>query len=311
MRKTHSNALAKQPRNHDEDTSLTLPLLVHFGKIFDSVEKSVESHTGHRIVGAVLVACFVGTLVAVELKRQGMLSGDIGHLVPDSHLVAIQIAFTLLLFVEVVALILAISHSISFSIGKQFELLSLILLRDVFKELSHMHEPITWMEVVPAMTSMAASAIGALLIFVVLAFFYRAQCHQPITQDHLEKSSYIAAKKSIALALLAAFIYIVGRSLMAAYTSTDPPTSPFESLYTILIFTDVLLVLLSLRYSSSYHVAFRNSGFAVATVMIRITLIAPPLIGAGLGAATALFTLAVTLAYNRFTAFIEEPCYIS
>ncbi len=33
----------------------------------------------------------------------------------------------------------------------------------------------------------------------------------------------------------------------------------------MLIFADVLVVLISLRYSASYHVVFRNSGLAVAT----------------------------------------------
>ncbi|MBA3013462.1 MAG: hypothetical protein KKD63_01595 [Proteobacteria bacterium] len=279
-------------------------------KIFDSVEAAIESHAAHRVVGALLVSSFVGTLVAIYLKRHGFLPPLVEGFVPGSYLMAIQLAFTLLLFVEVIALILAISHSISSSVGKQFELLSLIFLRDVFKEVAHLGEPIIWDKVAPAVSTMAASAIGALGIFMVVAFFYRAQCRRPITHDHLEQNTFIAAKKCIALVLLGAFFFIVGRSLMGAYTGTHL-TSPFESLYTLLIYTDVLLVLLSLRYSSSYHVAFRNSGFAVATVMIRIALIAPPLIGVGLGAATSLFALATTLAYNRFAVIMAEPCNIS
>lgn len=206
-------------------------------------------------------------------------------------------------------LILAVSHSISTSVGKQFELLSLILLRDVFKTLSNLSEPVTWDKVAPVIVDMASSASGALAIFVVIAFFYRAQCRRPITHDLREQVTFIAAKKCIALALLLSFFFLVGRSLVGAVNDPHLP-SPFESLYTLLIFTDVLLVLLSLRYSSSYHVAFRNSGFAVATVMIRIALIAPPVLGAGLGAATALFALGVTLAYNRFATILAEPRHI-
>lgn len=284
------------------------PILARLEKIFDSVEAAVESHTGHRAVGAILVTSFLGTLLAIQLKRQGLLPPQLESVVPDSYLVAIQLSFTLLLFVEVVALILTISRSISSSVGKQFELLSLILLRDVFKELSYLGEPLSWEKVGPALPTMSASATGALAIFVVIAFFYRAQCRRPITKDQVEQKTFIAAKKCVALALLFAFFFIVGRSFMSTYTGAHLQVSPFESLYTLLIFTDVLLVLLSLRYSSSYYVAFRNSGFAVSTVMIRITLIAPPLIGAGLGALTALFALAITLAYNHFSAIMAEPC---
>ncbi|MDO9041912.1 MAG: hypothetical protein Q7U64_06170 [Desulfocapsaceae bacterium] len=289
---------------------MVLSIIKRSEKIFDALEAGVESHAGHRAVGALLVTSFIGSLVVIELNRQGMLPTPLAQVVPDSHLVAIQIAFNLLLCVEVVSLIMMLSHSISSSVGKQFELLSLILLRDVFKELAHLIEPITWDKVGPAMPAMAASAIGSLVIFVVIAFFYRAQCRLSITHDHLEQNTFIAGKKCIALGLLAAFIGIVGRSLMAFYNGVHLP-SPFVSLYSLLIFTDVLLVLLSLRYSSSYHVAFRNSGFAVSTVMIRVALIAPPLVGAGLGAATALFTLAVTLAYNHFAAIMAKPCDLS
>jgi len=46
---------------------------------------------------------------------------------------------------------------------------------------------------------------------------------------------------------------------------TGRPSSDFSSVfYTVLVFSDVLLVLVSLRYSSGYPVLFRNSGFAVA-----------------------------------------------
>lgn len=283
---------------------------IRLAKAFDSIETGIESHASHRVIGALLVVSFVGTLLAIQLKQLGILPSQLASIVPNSNLTAIQLAFTLLLFVEVVALILAMSHSISASIGKQFELLSLILLREVFKELSHLSDPITWDKVAPAMSAMSASATGALVIFVIIAFFYRAQCHRPITQNPLEQLSFIIAKKCIALALLIAFILIIGRSLLATYSGGHPP-SPFESLYTLLIFTDVLLILLSLRYSSSYHVAFRNSGFAVSTVMIRIALIAPPIVGAGLGAATALFALAITLAYNHFATIMAKPCAIS
>ena len=57
----------------------------------------------------------------------------------------------------------------------------------------------------------------------------------------------------------------------------------FEVFYTMLIFVDILLVLISLQFSSTYHVAFRASGFAVATVFLRIALVAPPYINSALG----------------------------
>jgi len=69
----------------------------------------------------------------------------------------------------------------------------------------------------------------------------------------------------------------------------------------------VLVVLVSLRYSSTYHVVFRNSGFAIATVLIRLALIAPAPINALLGVSSALFALGLTVAYNAFAPLLDAP----
>ena len=68
----------------------------------------------------------------------------------------------------------------------------------------------------------------------------------------------------------------------------------------------MLVVLISLRYSAQYQVSFRNSGYAVATVLIRLALIAPIAIGAVIGVGTALFALGISLAYNAFAPTLEE-----
>ncbi|MEZ4639415.1 MAG: hypothetical protein R2873_16120 [Caldilineaceae bacterium] len=64
---------------------------------------------------------------------------------------------------------------------------------------------------------------------------------------------------------------------------------------------DILIVFISLRYSDSYHVSFRNSGFAVATALVRLALIAPIIVGALMGVGVALFALGLSAAYNYFT----------
>ena len=45
----------------------------------------------------------------------------------------------------------------------------------------------------------------------------------------------------------------------------------FEQFYTVLIFADILVVLLALRHSFAYDLVLRNSGFAAATVLIRLS----------------------------------------
>lgn len=277
------------------------------GTLFDGLEGWWESTAGRRGAAILLVAFFLFSLLAIELNRMGWLSAWAAGLVARNHLVAIELAFTLLLAFEVVGLVLALSRSVSQAVGKQMEILSLILLRSTFKEISHFDEPLLWSQVEPALSAIVAAAAGALLIFVVLGFFARILRQHPICRGKEDKSRFILAKKGIALLMLAGFGVIAGHDLWA-YLDSGRPESVFEKFYTLLIFCDVLLVLISLRYGGAYLNAFRNSGFAVVTVLIRLALIAPPVVGAILGSGASLFALAIAFAYNRFMADDPGAC---
>ncbi|GAB4426847.1 MAG: hypothetical protein Kow0031_06710 [Anaerolineae bacterium] len=277
-------------------------------RLFDAIEIRWEGPALRRFLGSALAIIFVAAIGVIELNRLGVLPAGLAERLPTNHLIAIELAFTLLLTIEIVSLVFALAYSVAISVGKQFEVFSLILLRETFEYFSHFSEPLVWEEIQPAVLPIVTTAVGALAIFFVLGFFYRAQKHLPITQDMQEQAAFIATKKLIGLALLAGFVIIVINSLAAAVEHDGHAQSGvFETFYTLLIFSDILLVLIALRYSSTYHVAFRNSGFAVATVLIRIALIAPALIRSPLGIGTVLFALGVTLAYNKFTPAQPHP----
>lgn len=284
--------------------------MIRAGFLFDWIELHLESKQGLKFFATLLVSFFVAAIVLIELNRRQLMPEPLASLFSRSHLTAIEHAFNLLLGLEVVSLILSLSHSVTKSVGKQFEILSLILLRDTFKEFSHFSEPLVWAEIELSLASIVASALGALLIFVVLGFFYKAQCSRPITADEKVRSHFILAKKMIAMLLLFSFVGICLVDLWGYFT-LGLPESAFTSFYTLLIFSDVLVVLISLRYSAQYQVSFRNSGYAVATVLIRLALIAPIAIGAVIGVGTALFALGISLAYNAFAPTLEdERCKI-
>jgi len=137
-----------------------------------------------------------------------------------------------------------------------------------------------------------------LVIFALLVVYFNMQTHQPISRDPDDQSSFVGAKKLIALALLGSLL-IIAAEVVWAWVSTGQEHSFFEIFYTILIFADVLIVLISLRYSVAYPVVFRYFGFAVATVLIRLALTAPRVVDAGLGVVATLFAIALTWVYNR------------
>ena len=139
---------------------------------------------------------------------------------------------------------------------------------------------------------------SALVIFALLVIYFRMQTHQPISRDPDDQSSFVGAKKLIALALLTS-LAVISAEVVWAWFFTGEEISFFETFYTPLIFADVLIVLISLRYSVAYPVVFRYFGFAVATVLVRLALTAPRVVDAGLGVVATVFALALTWVYNR------------
>ncbi|MEM8558315.1 MAG: hypothetical protein AAF809_00540 [Bacteroidota bacterium] len=278
-------------------------------RAFDALSHGAERPATRRAIGAGLVVAFLSYLVVIELRRQGLLPPGLAERVPTSHFYAVDLAFKLLLLVEVVELVFGLARSVAEALGKQLEILSLILLRDAFKELPNFPEPIEWLpERVDAVLHMLADVSGALVIFVILGFYYRAQQHRRITASESEQARFVTTKKRIAFGLLVLFVGI-GVYDLVRWGMGLPVADFFATFYTVLIFADVLIVLTSLRYASFYAVVFRNSAFAMTTVLIRLALAAPPYVNAALGIGAALLALGLTLAYNRFALDIaaEEP----
>jgi hypothetical protein len=268
-------------------------------RLYDAMERWWEAPSTVRRIGTVLVTGFIVSLVVIELNRRGLLPAGISRAMTSSHLGAIYFAFTLLLFVEVAGLVFALPRSVADSVGKQFELLALILVRKCFLELAQVAEPISWATTRDHVPVIAADLGGSLLIFIAVGLYYRAQRHMPITTGPDDRAGFMAAKKLVALLLMVAFVALLARDAyrLAGGGGTE---SFFETFYTILIFSDILLVLLSLRYTSRFAVVFRNSGFAASTVLIRLALTAPPFVNAAMGLGAVVFALGLSLAYDRF-----------
>ncbi|OZC01497.1 hypothetical protein BSZ36_17280 [Rubricoccus marinus] len=275
-------------------------------RVFDRVEHGWESARTRRRTADGLVLVFVGALVAVELRRRGLLPAGLAEHVSTSHFAALGTVFTALLLVETVALVLALADSVAGSVGKQFELFSLILLRDAFKALGHLGEPVEWATAQGAILEALADGAGALAVFGGVILYGRLQRHRRITSDEREQARFVAAKKAVALALLAA-IAVAAVDDACLYLGGTDPYPFFDSVFTALIFADVLLVLVSLRYTSTYAVVFRNAGFALATVILRLALVAPAVPGVLLGVGATAFVLALAWVYDRTPLLPDSP----
>lgn len=273
--------------------------------IFDPLHHVWEHEKLHKKISLTLVLFFLVSLVAIEFNRQGFLPLSLSELTPKNHFFAVQAAFTVVLILEVISLIFTIPCSFSRSVGKQFEILALILMRNAFKELSYFPEPISFAGNEQAILNILSDGFGALLIFALLGYYYRIQA-QP-ADDRMRPTdvySFVAAKKGIALLLLVIFAYLGIDSVVASLTGQSQ-SDFLHSFYTILILADILVVLLSQCFQPSFYAIFRNSGFALSTLIIRIALAAPPFYNVLLGLAAALFAILLTLSSRAL--FIKKP----
>jgi hypothetical protein len=263
--------------------------------IFDPLQHLWEHEKMHRKISFGLVLFFLFSIIGIELNRRNLLPGSLALIVPKNHFFAVQAAFTVVLILEVISLVFTIPCSFSRSVGKQFEILALILMRNAFKELSYFPEPITFYGNEQAIRTILSDGFGALLIFALLGYYYKVQAHT--TDEKMQPTdlySFVAAKKGIALILLSIFIFMGIDSCIATLQGTSH-TDYLHGFYTLLILTDILVVLISQCYQPSFYAVFRNSGYALTTLIIRIALAAPPFFNVLLGIAAALFAILLTL----------------
>lgn len=266
--------------------------------VFDPLHHLWEHEKMLRKISFGLVVFFVCSIISIELNRQNLLHGALALMVPKNHFLAVQAAFTVVLILEVISLVFTIPCSFSRSVGKQFEILALILMRNAFKELSYFPEPITFSGNEQAILNILSDGFGALIIFALLGYYYIVQART--SDEKLQPTdiySFVAAKKGIALILLSIFIFMGINSSIATLRGI-PHADFLHGFYTVLILTDILVVLISQCYQPSFHAVFRNSGFALSTLIIRIALAAPPFYNVLLGVAAALFAILLTLGSN-------------
>lgn len=264
-------------------------------QLYDRLHHAWDSDRARRLTAALLVIVFLVGLLAIELGRHGLIFEH----PPGNHFYAIEWALTLLLAFEVLDLVFWLSGSVSHSAGKQLEIFSLVLLRKTFSELKSLPEPIEIATFSEPVQRMVSDAVGALIIFFLVGIYYRLQKHVPISEHEGEQKSFQQAKKRIALGLLFAFVGLAIFSAIGMITGRPKENSFFEVFYTILIFADVLVALVSIRYSISYRVVFRYFGLAAMTLFIRLALSSPSYLKAGLGIGAAIYAVALAYAYNR------------
>jgi hypothetical protein len=266
---------------------------------YDALHRFWEQEQVHKKISVFLVFFFILNILLIELNRMQFLPQSVETFIPTNHFHAIGTAFTIILILEVLSLIFVLPCSFSKAVGKQFELLVLILLRDAFKELSHLPEPIRFTGNEEAILRIMADGFGSLFIFGLLGVYYIVQKHSTNTRETpWDLYRFVSAKKAVSLFLLASFISIGCVNIYHLVLGQEH-SDFFHTFYTLLILTDILIVLISQCFHPSFITIFRNSGYALSTMFVRLALVAPPYYNVLMGMAAISFAICLTLVSSR------------
>jgi len=277
---------------------MTANIFVATSGLFDAIEKFFGRPGSQKRIAKVFLWTYLVALATVECRLHGLLPEGLARLTPASHFAAVQMAFTLILAMEILELILSIPDSFSRSMGKQLEILALIHLRNAFKELSHMPEPVSSASS-GSLAYICGTAAAALCIFAVLGCYCRmaGRCRCAAPSEQIPR--YIACKKLLALVLLAIFAFSAGRELWEEMAGRRD-LHFFEHIYTALIFSDIAVVLLAQQFMPSFHAVFRNSGFVMGTLLMRISFSTEHPLDIAVSLFAAAYVLALTYAVCHF-----------
>ncbi|KUJ94864.1 MAG: hypothetical protein PWR24_1756 [Desulfonauticus sp.] len=272
--------------------------------VFDPLHRLWEGKVFQQKIAGVLVLTFLISLSLSELKRLGLLPEFFfSPWIKANPFWAVHLAFSLLLVFEVISFIFVLPCSVSKAVGKQLEILSLIFLRNCFKLLISLNEPISFQGHLDLVLKIGVYGLGALSIYVIILWYYR------IIGREKEKSSskqikgekiflFVGAKKFVSLILLGLFI-LLGVYNLYALIMHKGLIAFFNEFYTILIFSDILIVLISHRFFPAFRDIFRNSSYAVATLLMRLCLTAPIYYDVLIGVMAAVFALLITISHTK------------
>ena len=260
-------------------------------------------------VGSFLVHVSL-VFLASTLPHPGRLIEAVG----TSYLSAIYTPFSFILFYEALMLIGAIPKSTTRSIAKQFEIVSLIFIRKFFKDIAHLAHGGKIVGLSPEVRHVLLDVSAGLLMFLLVSVFLQAAQKRMSPQEEgssrsVELAKFIKRKELIALGLTATYLVLVISNLSAYFVQVssfiyhggaqpDPNTFFYTDLFTVMIFTDVLIVILSIVVSDSYELVFRNEAFVISTILLRFSLTAAPPYAAPLALAGIGFGIVTVLIYN-------------
>ena len=246
-----------------------------FGTVFaDTVRKKVEN-----LILILAGFGFIIHLLLILLKELDLITvTDLNQELLNDPISAIYTPFSLILVYEVYLLLFYLPRSFTSCISKQFEIISLIVIRKIFKDIPLMDLNDNWI-FSEHNIELVVDLLGFLILFFLIYLFNKDTKKIPkknITDPSLIR--FISSKKIVSLSLLVVMSFMALNTLFewvfniySNQTITQIDGLFFNKFFTLLILADVIILLISFRYTEEYSKLIRNTGFIISTILIRLS----------------------------------------
>ena len=275
----------------------------------------LSEYAKRRIEKTILYVALFGFfihLILIYLSKFGIVNLSLESDLLKNPISAIYTPFSFILVYEVYLLIYYLPKSFTTYITKQYEIITLIIIRKLFKDLSALELSSDWFQIKGDL-QFTYDILASVILFYLI-FQFQKQGMQKLTQQKENKQKiegFIRRKKIIAVTLVPIFFMMALITLLnwtsdVFLISNDLPSFEtinnlfFDEFFTVLILVDVVLLLLSFFYTDKFHKIIRNSGFVVSTILIRMSFGVSGLISTILIVVAVLFGLAILIIHNKY-----------
>ena len=258
-------------------------------------------------------------LILIYLSKFGVANLFLESELFKNPISAIYTPFSFILVYEVYLLIYYLPKSFTTYITKQYEIITLIIIRKLFKDLSALELSSDWFEIKGDL-QFTYDILASVILFYLI-FQFQKQGTQKSTQQQDNKpniESFILRKKIVALVLVPIFFAMALVTFFnwtsdISFTLKKLPSFEtvnnlfFDEFFTVLILVDVVLLLISFFYTDKFHKIIRNSGFVVSTILIRMSFGVSGLTSTILIVAAILFGLGIIMIHNKYEENSHQP----
>ena len=263
-----------------------------------------------RIRKAAIVFAVVGFFVHIgfwALDSTGRISitGEAAELV-SSPLSSLYTPFSILLVYEVYQLIRTIPDSFSSSVGKQYEIATLLVVRDILKRLSEVESSEGW-EISSDLSFLLVECAAFLALFYTSLTYFRISDKSTKSADMSgDIAVFVEAKRLVANFMLVVFLLTAAYSFFTWISSVQDGGGSvsrvifFLDFFTFLILADILILLVSYWFYTDFGNLARNTGFVLSTVIIRVAISSEGV------SAMVLFTLSGLLGIAILRMFAQD-----